>query len=138
MRHRKIGEQANGASTAPRTDTRTPLEKLIDMQAFDGHWAASQELRTNLDPDYDVIIVVVDRIMTEMKWDRSKEKENVVATALVIGHLETVLKDEVDTWELLAEKGREWLKAALGEEVADELFEKVMKVVAEMTRSENL
>jgi hypothetical protein len=48
--------------------------------------------------------------------------EQILATALVIKFLEKNMADEEETWELVADKARDWLRDSVGDAGLEEVW----------------
>ena len=78
------------------SDAGKRLDKLIDLQSFDGYWEFDRLFKTALG------------IKAGAKPPESV-KEEVWATVVAILFLETKLAEEREVWELVAKKATGWL-----------------------------
>lgn len=87
---------------------KTPVEKMhsvINLQAFDGSWALSDELVKFLD-------LPPDQMPSGFK------DKTVWATIITVAWFEKFLPDQEEVWEMVVNKARGWLETKLG---ADEV-----------------
>jgi len=92
-----------------------PLEAIVALQTFEGFWSASDGLLK-------VIGVGKDQIESALRkrgetWAQSLATEDdmkMSITACVIVFLRKKLPGERETWEMMAEKARDWLSVAVG------------------------
>jgi hypothetical protein len=115
------------------SSTRTPLEKLVRLQTFDGYWDLDDKLlqTVGLDPasthakiksHYDFLKgSQAKRVSNLEKWDK------LLATCLVGHFLETQASESKDVWELLKVKADDWVQGELNE-MSSEDEEVVMKL----------
>ncbi|KAG0250669.1 hypothetical protein BGZ95_007132, partial [Linnemannia exigua] len=98
-----------------------PLETLIDLQTFSGFWEATSELAT-------VVGISLKLLKTEgaALGYNTDEELRILATALAISYFENTLTKDCDSWELVVDKAKGWLLAALqgNQDNLDELFAK--------------
>ena len=85
------------APTSPSAHA-SPLQTLIELQTFEGYWNLTIQLckATGVDK-------------ANLKVDGSTQ-ENAMATALAVKYLESKLASEKDSWELVVEKAKNWMK----------------------------
>ncbi|KAJ5480012.1 von Willebrand factortype A [Penicillium desertorum] len=105
-------EDADAASTLP-------LNKLIQLQTFEGYWEMSDALlqvvsldpstaRVNIQTDYDFLAgTETDEVSAVEKWSR------LIATSLVCRFLETNEAESHDVWELVKVKADCWVQAEI-------------------------
>lgn len=97
----------------------TLLQRLIARQSFDGSWTGIiDQLCDEMSMDRDVVRGAVQKV--EQVARDTTDVEQALSTAVVVVFLENKMEDEEETWELVVEKARAWLKdvvdgGALGE-----------------------
>ena len=95
-------EVAEAAEDLSALNDDDKMHKIIEMQEFDGSWAASDALWTILGIDKSKAHGVV------AGDDKAK------ATALAVAWLQYKMKSEEDVWEMVVEKAKTWLEGILG------------------------
>ncbi|KAJ6023585.1 von Willebrand factor type A [Penicillium canescens] len=105
-------EDADAASTLP-------VNKLIQLQTFEGYWEMSDALlqvvgldpstaRVNIQTDYDFLAgIETNEVSAVEKWSR------LIATSLVCRFLETNEAGSHDVWELIKVKADGWVHAEI-------------------------
>jgi hypothetical protein len=105
-------DDADAASTHP-------LNKLIQLQTFEGYWEMSNALlqilsldpstaRVNIQTDYDSLAgIEMKEVSAVEKWSR------LIATSLVCRFLETNEAESHDVWELVKVKADGWVQAEI-------------------------
>ncbi|KAJ6183734.1 hypothetical protein N7519_005035 [Penicillium mononematosum] len=96
-----------------------PLDKLIQLQTFEGYWEMSDALlqvvsldpstaRVNIQTDYDSLAgIETNEVSAVEKWSR------LIATSLVCRFLETNEAESHDVWELVKVKADGWVQAEI-------------------------
>ena len=93
---------AEDEAAGPLTED-AKMHKIIEMQAFDGSWAASDAL-------YELLGVEKSKADTIL----AVKDENARASILAVAWLEHKMKSEEDVWEMVVEKAKSWLEGVLG------------------------
>ncbi|KAH8819448.1 von Willebrand factor type A domain-containing protein [Xylogone sp. PMI_703] len=102
----------------PKTNA-DKVHELISLQDFEGYWDVKQEANLS-----SIMDIGVNNSLPASPSDISEDKKNIWVTLLVISFLKEKMVDEIDTWELVVEKGIDWVKSELGNEDAFERLEK--------------
>ncbi|CAL8124348.1 unnamed protein product [Orchesella dallaii] len=85
-------------------DADSPLEKLLSLQSFDGSFLFDKRLS-------DVVGVSLKTMKSNAQTHGVEEKS--FATAVAVGFFENKLEKDIDVWELVVKKAREWLESNL-------------------------
>ncbi|KAG9946474.1 hypothetical protein KCU85_g6540, partial [Aureobasidium melanogenum] len=86
------------APTIPTDNTLATVRALVDLQCFDGHWNWNDGLRN-----------FFASAITKMERSEGFQEEELWATVFVLAWLKTFATEYRDLWEMVAEKGSEWL-----------------------------
>jgi hypothetical protein len=97
------------------TRTLDPMEAIVSLQTFEGYWTVSDGL-------LGVIGIGKGQMETALSgrneaWAQGLAREadmKMAMTACVLIFLRKKLSGERDTWDMMAEKARDWLSAAVG------------------------
>ncbi|CAL8104173.1 unnamed protein product [Orchesella dallaii] len=96
--------QSQTSTTTPKANpppvATDPIEKLINLQSFDGSYLLNKNLS-------DIVGVAVKNMKSEAK--ALGLKENVYATAVAISFFEKKMTAQKRRWELIVTKSRKWL-----------------------------
>jgi Vault protein inter-alpha-trypsin domain/von Willebrand factor type A domain len=112
-------EDEEGGIAEKKVSSEDVLDRLVDMQSFVGSWAWSDALFK---------LIGVNSTAQALQDELTKGiQKDVLTTALVIAFLEAKMADEKDTWELIVDKARSWVKTQTTE--ADSLFATAKKIV---------
>jgi hypothetical protein len=84
-------------SAIPTNDNLAAVRALVDLQSFDGHWGCNKALNA-----------FFALALAKMKSAGAQENP-VLATVLVLAWLKTSAAQYFDLWEMVADKGTEWL-----------------------------
>ncbi|KEQ67710.1 uncharacterized protein M437DRAFT_36355 [Aureobasidium melanogenum CBS 110374] len=103
-------------TTIPIDNTLAAVRALVDLQCFDGHWKWNDGLRN-----------FFASAITKMERSGGFQEEELWATVLVLAWLKTFATEYRDLWEMVAEKGNEWL---LAEEDSQQAMSTAMGVLA--------
>lgn len=96
------------AAKAPRTGGL--LQDLIALQTFEGFWSWSPKL-------FEICSLTeaeCEKPLGQVDGLKGADGKNVFATALAVRFLETKLKGEKETWELIVDKARERMEEKAG------------------------
>jgi hypothetical protein len=102
------------------------LQRLIAKQSFDGSWDFESLPWGSIHVEKNAADSVIDdTISHHSELDRNIVSA-IVATALVVEFLEIKMVEEEETWDLVVEKARGWLEAALDDDkILNEILEDV-------------
>ncbi|KAG9658613.1 hypothetical protein KCU98_g5880, partial [Aureobasidium melanogenum] len=103
------------APTIPIDNTLAAVRTIVDLQCFDGHWNWNKGLRN--------FFAFAITKMTNSGFQETP----VLATVLVLAWLKTSATEYSDLWEMVADKGNEWL---LTHENSELLMSTVMSALA--------
>lgn len=106
------GRRVQSVGEGPAKEKKGPvdtLRALIEAQTFEGYWVLDNLLK----------LMGWDKQAVMDKWEGQHKDDRVVATALAVGWLRVYRKEQMDTWELVADKAVSWLDdlGVSGEEV---------------------
>jgi hypothetical protein len=109
----------------PGVDERTLLQRLIGKQCFEGSWEFRALPWGSIHVERDAANMVIDGVIANHSGLDREKLSTVVATTIVVEFFETKLAEDEETWELVAEKAREWLQYSVNKDVLDEVLEEV-------------
>jgi uncharacterized protein YegL len=135
------GPPAPAPAPAPvvSNSSMRPLDRLVQLQQFDGSWAADASLAASIGVD----LATLQRSVETSPLGEHKGKpavDQLWATLLALALLETKFGGEKDEWQLLATKAKKWARAQLrklGLEAAldlDQLQTKAQEFLASVTK----
>ncbi|KAF8953531.1 hypothetical protein BGZ46_003187 [Entomortierella lignicola] len=118
---RSLGSSGDSKQKAVKAKKKgSKLEILVELQTFEGSWKWDQDLFSVIN----ILITQAEKVAKDNNWDK-----DILATALVVAFFEKKLNKDKDTWELVTDKAREWLKGQIGQDQADALHEKATEIV---------
>ena len=126
---KRSSRSAMGPSFSPpqrqkvQEETGTLLQRLIARQSFEGSWEAIDKL------PFDEMKLDRDAASSSKAKLNEPNSEQLLATAIVVLFLEKKMQDEGETWELVVEKARAWLKSEVAEEVPARVWQLAEAVV---------
>lgn len=97
--------------------SKTPLQKIIILQAFGGYWKFNDELLQILGLDPSTVRSNINDYYKVEKGNQAEVPEewlDILATALVGHFLEKKAFDSKDEWELLKMKAYDWVQRQVG------------------------
>ncbi|KAG9663448.1 hypothetical protein KCU64_g1315, partial [Aureobasidium melanogenum] len=92
-----VSSEPEDAPVLPIDNTLATVRVLVDLQCFDGHWNWNEGLHNFFAP-----------AIVKMGTSGSRESP-MLATVLVLAWLKTSATEFSDLWEMVADKGNEWL-----------------------------
>ena len=113
-----------GAPKVPHT-TEERMHALIALQSFDGSWSGADEVLETLGIEKGQL----GSLFSDWR-DIVPANGAVLATMTAVAWLVAMVKDEEDSWELIAEKARGWLRNVAGTECEDKIAALVAKIAA--------
>ena len=122
LHHRKIGNPSNNSDDdsdmEAKGNEKDPLQDIIGLQTFVGYWDFDEKLIR-------AVGIPTDHKAPDAVWLR------VWATILAITFLESKLAQDKETWEMIVEKGRDWMEGEVAEDdekMVDLWFEDARKL----------
>jgi hypothetical protein len=103
------------------SSTKSPLEKLVRLQTFDGYWDLDDKLLQTVGLDPASTHAKIKSHYDSLKGSQAKPVSNLekwdklLATCLVRHFLETRASESKDVWELLKVKADDWVQGELNE-----------------------
>jgi len=91
-----------------------PMRVIVSLQTFKGYWTASEKLLSVIGTSRGQMEDVLAKRSDGWAASLARESDMRVATTVcVLVFLAKKLSGEMDTWELMADKARDWLSALL-------------------------
>ncbi|KAM0720616.1 hypothetical protein Q7P37_004753 [Cladosporium fusiforme] len=96
------------------------LHALINLQTFAGAWHWNDDL-----------FFEIGRKESEKRpaFDAAFGNEDVMATALAVAYMETNLTADVDVWEMVVQKAKQWMGTQVDPSIVDDLINKAKALI---------
>ncbi|CAG9954695.1 unnamed protein product [Clonostachys rosea f. rosea IK726] len=115
----------NGGNKADSAySNHSKLQSLIALQGFGGCWGWSREFEEITKPKSDSLL----KLDLPVSVANRENSGDILATACAIAFLKKNFIEEKEIWDLIAEKGQDWLKDQIGGEV-EGLMQKVSDLI---------
>ncbi|KAF2709596.1 hypothetical protein K504DRAFT_432315 [Pleomassaria siparia CBS 279.74] len=116
-------------SAAEAKDEETLLKRLIKRQTFEGSWTRDSLPCGTMSISGEDARTSTQKLVAANAGLDEEKAATVLATSIVVLFLEGKLSSEEDTWELIVEKAREWLKNMVTADVLAQVWEEAKKIV---------